>query len=810
MSATVANGGAAEEADQDAWGRTDWLFLILLLAMPIELHAGLLFGAAGPVISCQDTDLEMFFYTWREFGFSELRHGVIPFWNPHLFGGQPYMSGFQSALFYPFNWLYALLPFPRVVNVDVTIHLVLAGWLMYIWMRVRHMLPVAAAVAAITFMFGGVLYLHVFAGHLTILSSAVWAPLLFAAIDRWYERREPASLLFGGIAIGMQILGGHPQYLFYTGIGAGLYAIWNQWERRRPWHWFSGFCGMNLIGIGIGMVQLLPGILTDLETVRSGKVTYDFASTFSFPPENLITFLVPGFFGGLSVSLPYWGRCTFWEMCGFGGITSLLLGVTAVLSPPAPGVSRFRRWPWGLLLLAGITLLLAMGSHLPWFRFMYDWLPGFAKFRGNSKFIFLCAMFMAALGAAGADALWRQPRLGIIPARIAWCMAGITAGLGLLLYSFNGGGCSLELWNRFVAFVRDTREVTLPPTFFSDPEIFARCASVSALHLLISSATCLIVGLLLHISVKRSHLLPLLAVFAFAEIFIFASMCREQFTPNLEQLDSVRQLLLSAKSDDRILCPEPTNAAMALRLADIAGYDTGPLKRYAEFIAFTQELPVSEVNQYFQVKQYHPLLALIRFAHIVQPKEDGTFARFDLPPALPALFAVYHWDVVPDGRDAIFKRMGRKEFPLRERVILEKPLDGDIIPSADSASTTPASIHVLARSVNHQELDVEMPADGLLIAGDNFCSGWRAISLPGSSQDHYQIFPADYILQAVPLRRGRHHLEIRYRPPGWEIAPWISLSCILIVMTLFCIPAARCRVFQSLPLSASDSIGPAV
>ena len=42
-----------------------------------------------------------------------------------------------------------------------------------------------------------------------------------------------------------------------------------------------------------------------------------------------------------------------------------------------------------------LLLVLALGAHTPLFKFLYAWVPGFNRFRGNSKFLFLASLFLA-------------------------------------------------------------------------------------------------------------------------------------------------------------------------------------------------------------------------------------------------------------------------------------------------------------------------------------------------------------------------------------------------------------------------------
>src|SRR4051794_40626796 len=136
------------------------------------------------VVSAQGADLGLQFIPWREFGFSQLRHGNLALWNPHVYGGAPYFAGFQSALLYPPNWLHLTLPVAVAINWIVAIHVFLAGYFTYLWCRGRSIGLGGSILAGVTFMFCGPYFLHLYAGHLPHLAVMVWTPLMLLTLDQ--------------------------------------------------------------------------------------------------------------------------------------------------------------------------------------------------------------------------------------------------------------------------------------------------------------------------------------------------------------------------------------------------------------------------------------------------------------------------------------------------------------------------------------------------------------------------------------------------------------------------------------------------
>jgi hypothetical protein len=104
-----------------------WHAPLILLALDLIVFGDLLLSGGTRLPSEFRGDIGGQFLGWRAFGFGELAHGRLPLWNPHLFCGAPFLAGFQSALLYPPNWIYCLLPLGWAVNVDVALHVWLGG-----------------------------------------------------------------------------------------------------------------------------------------------------------------------------------------------------------------------------------------------------------------------------------------------------------------------------------------------------------------------------------------------------------------------------------------------------------------------------------------------------------------------------------------------------------------------------------------------------------------------------------------------------------------------------------------------------------
>jgi len=51
-----------------------------------------------------------------------------------------------------------------------------------------------------------------------------------------------------------------------------------------------------------------------------------------------------------------------------------------------------------------------------------------------------------------------------------------------------------------------------------------------------------------------------------------------------------------------------------------------------------------------------------------------------------------------------------------------------------------------------------------LLVTDNYSRLWRATPLSPGPQASYDVLPADWVLRAIPLQAGTHHIRLRYSP----------------------------------------------
>lgn len=738
-----------------------WVSALALLALAA---LGSPLFSTETLLSDRTTDLAAQFLYARAFGFGEMAQGNLPLWNPYIYGGMPFLGDFQSALLYPPNLIFLFLPLAVALNWSFALHVILFGTTMYAWAVWRGIRPAAAFLSGVAVMFGGTFFLHIYSGHLVHVCAMAWTPLIFLGIDAWVSRRHGGWIVLAGAAAALQIYAGHPQYVYYTALLAGLYSLTGLPGARRPLAAAAGLAAIYPLAALLGAAQLLPGLAASAEAVRSGGVAYEFSAMFSFPPENIITLFAPWALGDMR-SVPYWGRCYLWEMSVFSGVGVLMLA--------AFGAARKQEnaGRWRLLGVLAVIFLLALGSHTPLHRLLYDFLPGFSSFRGSSKFTFLAAPFLALLAGFGLERLLSREKF---PAALALGFGLFGAGLVIGSFFF-----SEEFVRQALAAVAASRESYLPPTLFEQDGLMAKASALGAFSLRWAGMLFLLFSALFFASNRWRQAVWVAVFAAVAELLVFARASLSTFPLADFTFQPIANFLKDHPGDYRTLNLLNPDSAMLLRSENIWGYDPGVLKRYARLLHLSQGQDPDEASQYLAIQRPHPVLAMLRCRFAFVPKPDGQIEVVNMPDPFPR-FALYSKYRVLSDADSVLKELASPRFDLRGEVLLET----EPHPQPDGGPIR-QEIRVVDSSTDHWTLEIQTDRAALLVMTDSYSEDWHATALPGSVQSNYAIQPANYALRAVPLAAGRHLLRLEYVPRGFREGVALSLFSTIALAAAF-------------------------
>lgn len=761
--------------------RSIGLAAAVLAASIIIVLGDLILSGNSRVVSKAGCDIFSGALAGYELIYDQFRHGNFMLWNPFLLCGCPIFGGFQSWLLYPLAFPHLFLSAASAINWSFILHTFLGGMFMYLWLGRQSLHRLACIAGALMFAFCAPFYLRLYAGHPTVHATISWIPLVFLAIEGIILTPRLGWFLLGTGAVSMQLLAGYPQVLFYTAIAAGIYAAARLPESPKVWKSILLLALMNILTLGLTSVQWIAGMAMANECVRKGGVLYEFAAMFSLPPENWLTLIRPGILGDME-KFPYWGRCYLWEMCLYFGTIGLFFSFVGL-------VHSCRR---KVLIAAGIIIamgVLALGCHSPHFRFFYEHVPGFNTFRSNSKFIILLVTFMIFLSAHGLDMFFRREARKRFASAIFIAGSSACFVLGTLILFVKL--CDLSVFARFMAVPLGSGEVYINPSIFSSAEMVGKAVAFTISEL--STGLYFLAGITVMFGLcrlypqwRRALDIPFMGLLTL-ELLLFARGEHVFFRPDAIRAPELNAFLKANLGDGRIFSPDGSNIAITMDgVCDMWGYGSDAvIRRYAEFLAFTQGENPDKVTGYQQFKTLHPRFDLVRCKYALVPQADGSRRVVETKDHLPKFLLISDWRVMPN-RDDVFAAISRNDFHPRNAVLLERQPAG--LPqralSEPCSTDMPGKVRLLRETTDMQEIEATLSKPAILVQTDLYTPNWRVRALPGSAQKSYELIPADYILRGVPLQAGVHRLRIEYVPERFQMAIWISLVSLLIFAAL--------------------------
>jgi hypothetical protein len=281
---------------------------------------------------------------------------------------------------------------------------------------------IAGLLGAITAYWLGSNLTLVFAGHImkygVICLAAMVLFLLPLAVGsfRW-------AILCGGLLGGM-FLEQQDSALFF-GIFWGAYACFLLFRQKQP---LVASGAKLVVMLFVALLVSLPTLLSSFEqnvtgvasVQESNQQKWEFCTQWSWPPEESIDFIAPGYTGWRSGEPdgPYWGRMgrsNGWELTRQGfmnfklentylGIIPVALALFACASAFVRKVNRAEIIFWSAAVL--LTLLLSFGKYFPLYSVFWH-LPVVNSIRNPNKFLQVFQMCLGILSAYGFDALLR-------------------------------------------------------------------------------------------------------------------------------------------------------------------------------------------------------------------------------------------------------------------------------------------------------------------------------------------------------------------------------------------------------------------
>jgi len=732
-------------------------------------------------------DLVIQFEPARQFAVSEFHAGRFPMWDPHDYGGVPFV--------WPKYSLFLLLEYcvtsPVILAWVQLLAALVGGVGMYFFCRQLFRVGFwPAAVCAWCYPLTAFFALRFgYPAHL----SVYWLPWIFLSVDNTIRHRNLLAVVGLSLVTFLVLTSGNIDFAGQVLLGAGIFALWclsdahaGEWFGRKA----RRAVALLVLGWGLGFLLAAPCILPLVEYARTGaRMLQRSDGAEERPPTGLAALpqiVLPDIYGtfakGSVYIIPVDGGTNFIESTA-AGYTGVL--ATLVVAPLAWCSRRHRAMNlfWTFLAIFGLGWCLNIPGFVQLLR-----LPCL-NMMSHNRLVFLTSFAILSMTAIGLENLLNG---AVSRRRWFWLPALLLAGL-----------CG---WCLFRARVLPEPVATQLDQMILGGKTFAWLHDTNGVHQVQAwfirhyTATAMFCGvgfviwlLLWFQRTGRFRLFPVLVVLLLGDLLWFdhgrCVQCDSSlYYPPIPALDQIAQ-----SAPGRIIGNQCLPASLAIMegLKDIRGYDAIDPKRMVDLLktaAVPGTTPVYAATQLLVPKgtikspgtiQLTPVMDMLDVRYIIfrgMPPPD-IHPAFQSPDywvlinsnALPRAFVPKSVEIVSDDRDEL-EKLSAPEFGPLDTAYVESPVN---LPAA--CRGTAQITHEIPTRI---AISVHMETPGLVVLADRWDKGWHAYY----NGKPVPILQVDYAIRGVVVPAGDGTLEFVYKPASLILGLWLASIAAIILL----------------------------
>ena len=695
---------------------------------------------------------------WTETAREIVKSGEAPLWNRRIGAGTPLLSDQQHTIAHPFTLLGLYLSIGKAWTLSVALRLFFALLFFYLFLRSWELHDGAAFFGAIAYGFST---FHIVTLLMPLGLTLMSLPMALAATDEWMRRPRARSFALLILALGMTVLGGHPETELWVGLTAGAHALYLAFVLRNA----RGLAGAALAAIAAVLLTAFFWYPTAKLVPLSNRYRLMTALLANPPQHHLgakwFTVLVAPNSLGTSPGNSYrppeprspdllddYGEVA----CGYTGIATLALAIAAL--PLA-----WKRRP-GAFAFGAIVIALLMITEAPGWHALMQRMP-LINVSLLQRFRFLWNLGVVMLAAIAVDA-WLRGEITRRRIVIASIITGVLLAAVLIA---------------------------------SVPELAPRASRFELVQLFAPPALLALVPLIGH------RVVALIAI-AFADLLLATWRYNPPSRPEdvLPVTGAIRAMQQGPK-------PYRIVARDWSLLADTPGYygledvkTTSPFSSFEYLWLFNGYFGTAGFDQIVGTTHY-PFTDYMSVRYIYVPPgvtpgrddvveiyrgADGAVFRNDR--ALPRYFFVPRYDVELDFGMAAARQKEIRDY--RERAFVDHvPAKVARLAGALPATMQGGDVRIRRYGPNDTELDVDSAGWNLLVSSDEFWPGWR-VYWNGERMPPVRVNGA-FVGTFVPPGRGI--LTLRYRPKEFDDAVRAGATTLIVLLLAATIHGLRKR-----------------
>ena len=663
----------------------------------------------------------------------------------------------------------------------------------------------------------------IFVGHPGKIAMMAYIPLVYYFLLNYFSSYKFSQLFFAGIFLGIAYTESAIQSLLYHSIVVAAYFVFKTFRRSfRSANAIDkkGFLG-ELLKFGIvpvsAFIIALPvlsgffNIAFDTSKVEDAQIereneeltNYSWATTWSFPPEEVIDLVVPGMFGLKTGSreYPYWGRTgktpewTLQNPVGFQnfnfagnylGLLTFFLMLIAWLRK-----RNDETWFWTSVFV--LSLLLAFGRFFPLYRLFYE-IPFMDKFRNPNKFLHLVHLSSVMIALQGLvyfenRFLWSTEDRTTKPDErsLFKILAYVTIGLLLILFAvvnlyqndllkhlskFYNLKIAAQMTSNMYSFLGRyffVSTLMLIALYFI---VFRKATSLKSHRALIYLFICIGIADLIHYNhlylefskypvPKREGKDPLVQ---FLSDEVKASPFRVKILNRGAYLGHFMTLLVPKHKFQSLDPPAESRPPADFYQGYYKYMDMYKLKSYGilnvKYFLTTSMLPGGMLKLVHQF--YHP-------------GTRETIYTYENPFWVPKIYAV-PGKIVETNKIQSLEYMNSSLFNPLEQVVFHEEIE-----EAPGEKNPWVGYQITNLKYEHASIsfDIALPQKAYVVVADQYHEGWRA-KANGKEIKHHRV---NYFQRAVILDKGNHRIEMKFSPSKlfFHIS-WLSWLTVIVLL----------------------------
>ena len=773
--------------------RKDWFWLALMGFITILFCQRILF--TEQIIRASDVITQFF---WGAKGVQEqtlvqyLKSVPAIFraaWEPLSDGGRTLEGGWNAiGLLFHRYLIQHFFPFPASIAWLAVLSLLWGGFGTYFYCRLIGIGRFGAFAAGLLFALCTENTSLINAGHIQKIETIGWFPWVFLFLEKSLRSGRLFHYAMTACLLGIQFFNMHWQISFYSCLAVGAYWIshvaWRFHEER------GGYAGefrkdtllasvMVLLFFTTIAMSFAPLFSWSEQSERGGGMTREEGMSWSMPPEEILTWVVPGLVGisrqeagdvPEAGQVYYWGRMRFTQ-------TSDYLGLLPWLLLPLPLIFRRDRYTWFFTALMAASLMMALGKYTFVYRFLFDYIPGFATFRVPKMILFLFAFGAAVLMGRGVDILADTSTDRKRLEKWLFGCACFAAALGLFRIFLSFG-------DQMVLSLADG-VINLATRYQSEPSIimerYGNMLRETGVALGIMCAYLAVFTAWFRKWLPTRYLFPIVTFILLLDLWRVNDRFFVLTTP--PKADS------SAAANDivRFLEPridhyrmQPINAENAHYYSDygfpnISAYVTVSEKRYREFLerfSLVSGMPDIMNLKYLVMSpsDYEVQKGALSGKYTPAFISSTGSVLLENRTVLPKAWLVPSVALVRDAGERLAIMSASPRFKPAMVGLVESPPPLPMAPYGQ----VPATGSAIVRQYEPNRIGVMTTAtrNSLLILGEKYYRWWNAY-VDGKRTE---IHPVNHILRGVYLTPGTHTVEFVFDPLPFKIGKWLTLG----------------------------------